>query len=293
MTSIVFLNGQYLAESDAHISIYDRGFLFGDGVYEVIPFYQGQGFRLQEHLDRLQRSLDAVGIVCDIPWKTVCQALVGRNSGEHQAVYLHVTRGADRCRRHQVVTSLEPTCLAFSYPIHMALSAPLDQVQGISAITTADLRWSRCDIKATTLLPNIMALQEAFNQGAQEALMVRDGLLTEGSACNLFVISDGVIRTPRRGPWILGGTTRDLVQQLAQEAAIDWVEEDVPLERARQCDEIWISSSTRGVIPVLMLDEQVVGDGKPGPVWRRVAEGFVNFEQRCLRGDSAHEEVSK
>ncbi len=293
MAPIVYLNGQYLAESDAHISIYDRGFLFGDGVYEVIPFYQGHGFRLQEHLDRLQRSLDAVGIVSDVAWKAVCQELVRRNPGEHQAVYLHITRGADTSRRHQPATPLKPTCLAFSYPISMALSAPLDQVQGIAAITTPDLRWARCDIKATTLLPNIMALQEALGAGAQEALMVRDGFLTEGSACNLFVISDGTIRTPRRGPWILGGTTRDLVLQLAREAAIDCVEEDVSLQSARHCGEIWISSSTRGVIPVLTLDGQPVGDGRPGPVWRRMAERFVDFEQHCLRQDSAYEEVSK
>ncbi|WP_207063857.1 D-amino acid aminotransferase [Motiliproteus sp. SC1-56] len=279
MTNLVYLNGEYLPQAEAKISIFDRGFLFGDSVYEVIPFYNGVGFRLEEHLARLRRGLEAVRIRAEEDWEQICQTLVTRNGGGHQAVYLQVTRGADTHRVHAYRPDLKPTVLLFSYPICMALSGDPETIEGIRAVTTEDIRWQRCDIKATTLLGNIMALQQATDTGADEALMVRDGFLTEGSACNLFVIEQGRIATPARDHRILGGTTRDLLLELAAENGIPWTEEPIAEARLARADEVWISSSTKGVLPVLTINGCAVGSGDKGPLWYRMAGLFKAFEK--------------
>ncbi len=282
MGDIVYLNGQYMAADQAKVSIFDRGFLFADSLYEVIPFYNGVGFRLQEHLDRLQHGMRAVRIGLEADLAAICVELVARNGGGHQAVYIQVTRGAESRRRQACDPALAPTLLLFSYPIEVALGGDLDAVQGISVITTEDLRWRRCDIKATGLLSNIMALQQALDAGAQEALMVRDGQLTEGSSSNLFVINDGLIQTPARSQFILGGTTRSLILELAREQGIPCLETTLAEQRLAQADEVWISSSTRGVVPVVRINGELLGDGRPGPLWRRMAELYREFERRVV-----------
>jgi len=276
----VYLDGHYVAPSEARVSVFDRGFLFADSVYEVIPFYSGHGFRLEEHVARLERSLAAVGIVSSQPWAAIATELVARNGGGDQAVYLQVTRGNEGYRNHRYGPGLTPTVVAFSYAIPEALEGDPARVEGIAAALIDDIRWQRCDIKATTLLANVMVLQQALAQGAQEALLVRDGLLTEGSACNLLLIQDGCIYTPPKGPQILGGTTRDLVLELAAGAAIPCCEQALPRARVFAADELWITSSTRGVIPVLQVDGRPVGDGSKGPLWHTMAALFRRFEQQ-------------
>ncbi|WP_210396381.1 aminotransferase class IV [Motiliproteus sediminis] len=280
MSETVFLNGAYLPRERALVSAFDRGFLFADAVYEVIPFYAGKGFRLVEHVERLQRSLRAVAIADRLDWAALCEELVARNGGGDQAVYLQVTRGCEAQRNHRYSEGLEPTVFAYCYAIPAALEGDPERVAGITATLIDDIRWQRCDIKSTALLANVMMLQQALTAGAQEAILVRDGLLTEGSACNVLIVEQGGIVTPANGPFILGGTTRDLVLELATADGICCREEAVAVERVKCADEIWITSSTRGIVPVLRLDDQLVGTGRKGPLWARVANLYRQFEQQ-------------
>ncbi len=279
---MVYLNGQFMPMDEARVPVMDRGFLFGDAVYEVIPFFHGVGFRLEQHLQRLQRSLDAVGIRVGQNWPELFQRLVEQNPAPHQAIYLQISRGVMPQRTLRYSDAIEPTVFAYSYPIEMALGQPLDRVACVSAVTVEDQRWGRCDIKSTGLLANVLAARQAQDQGAQEALQVRDGYLTEGAACNLFVVEQGVIYTPSIGSHILSGTTRSLVLELARQGGLDCIEQAIKAERLAAADEVWISSSSRGVVPVVEVDGQQIGEGVPGPVWHRVAQLFQQFGQQLL-----------
>lgn len=282
---IVYLNGEYLPATEAQISVFDRGFLFGDSVYEVIPYYRGVGFRLVEHLVRLRHSLEAVRIGAEQDWRVILDELVARNGGGNLSVYLQVSRGSAGRRTPAYDSSLQPTVFACCTPIRDIYAAGADSVQGYRVIVTADLRWHRCDIKATGLLPNILVLQQAREAGADEALMMRDGVLSEGGSSNLFVVKNGVLYTPKLGSEILGGTTRDLVLALAREAGIPYQETDLTYEQLLAADEVWISSSTRAVVPVLEVDGQVIGDGLKGPLWRRMFDLFTHLQHRLMTGE--------
>lgn len=266
----VFLNGEYLPADQAHISVLDRGFLLGDGVYEVIPVYQGLPFCLNEHLQRLQRSLDGVRMTNPHTieeWSQIIARLVSDNDGDNQAVYLQVTRGVAP-RDHVFPEGVEPTAFVMTNPIK-----PLPvwyKQDGIKAITVNDIRWAQCDIKAITLLPNSLLRQQAQDVGAQEAILIRDGYMTEGSASNSYAVLDGVIYTAPKDEKVLPGITRDVVLALAQSAGIPCREEAVSTEQLKQADEIWISSSTRELLPVTLLDDEPVGSGKPGPIWQQL-----------------------
>ncbi|MEH6626107.1 MAG: aminotransferase class IV [Motiliproteus sp.] len=284
MSDVVYLNGEFIAAADARVSVFDRGFLFADSTYEVIPFYNGVGFRLEQHLQRLHEGLKAIRIELDIDLAPLCQQLIEMNGGGHQAVYLQVTRGTDVRRRHAISASLKPTVLLISYPIEVALVGDLDDIPGISVITTEDIRWRRCDIKTTALLANIIALQAALEEGAQEALFVADGYLTEGATSNLYVIKQGVILTPVQDSHILGGTTRSLILELARANEVPISEQPIPEGVLTDADEVWISSSTRGVLPVLKVNGITVGDGKPGPLWNKIAKLYQLFEQDVFQG---------
>ncbi|MTI64520.1 D-amino-acid transaminase [Methylophaga sp.] len=279
----VFLNGEYLPADQARVSVLDRGFLLGDGVYEVIPVYQGLPFCLKEHLQRLQRSLDGVRMANPYSldeWSEIIARLVKENDGDNQAVYLQVTRGVAP-RDHVFPEGVEPTAFVMTNPIK-PLPAWYKQ-EGIKAITVNDIRWAQCDIKAITLLPNSLLRQQAQDVGAQEAILIRDGYMTEGSASNSYAVLDGVIYTAPKDEKVLPGITRDVVLALAQAANIPYREQAVSAEQLKQADEIWISSSTRELLPVTSLDGAPVGGGKPGPVWqqldalyqRRKTEGSV------------------
>ena len=288
--STVYLNGNYLPIEQAHVPVLDRGFLFGDGVYEVIPVYGGRLFRLHEHLDRLGRSLDAIRVrnpMDAAQWEAMLSRLVEDNDGSDQSVYLQVTRGAAAKRDHAFPDGAEPTVFAMSSPL-----APPDLAAGaagIEAITLDDIRWQNCHIKAITLLPNVLMRQQAVEQGAAEAILVRDGRATEGAASNLFMVDRNTLITPPKDNNILPGITRDLIVELAALNGIPCLEQTVTTEQLRQADEIWLTSSTKEIMPVTRLDGETVGSGTRGPLCERmqgIYRGYVDAlrEGRDLLG---------
>ncbi len=267
---IVHLNGKNLPAEEACVPVLDRGFIFGDGVYEVIPVFGGRPFRLSEHLQRLENSLDEVRIPnphSRAQWAALIQDLIDANGGGDQSLYLQVTRG-QAPRDHALPENPAPTVFAMSNP----LKPPADEIleQGIKAITLDDIRWTRCHIKATSLLPNILLRQTALDAGAAEAILIRDGYATEGAASNLFVVLDGELTTPPKGPRLLPGITRDVILELAAAHGIPHREADVRREDLAAADEIWVTSSTKEILPVTTLDDAAVGNGKPGPVFKKM-----------------------
>ncbi|MES9874621.1 MAG: D-amino acid aminotransferase [Candidatus Sedimenticola sp. 6PFRAG7] len=288
-TPQVFLNGRFLPRDEARISVMDRGFLFGDGVYEVIPCYSGRLFRLEHHLQRLDDSLR--GIRMSNPhsttrWGEILEELVAQRPGEDQAVYLQVTRGAAEKRDHLIPDNASPTVFAMTNPI-----APVNPdlaEKGITAITLQDIRWHRCNIKAITLLANVLLREQANDSEANEAILVRDGFAIEGTASNLFVISDGVIRTPPKSDRLLPGITRDLVLELATANKIPCREEEISELDLPGADEIWITSSTREIVPVVELNGEKVGNGLPGPIFRSMHRIYGDYKQAIKSGTTEY-----
>ena len=276
----VYLNGEYLPPEQARVPVSDRGFVFGDGVYEVIPVYGGHLFRLEQHLARLRRSLGEIRLADPLSgaaWRELLQSLVARNGGGDQSVYVQVTRGPAP-RDHAFPKDARPTVYAASSPLK-PLPAELAR-DGVAAITRDDIRWQRCDIKAITLLSNILLRQEAIDAGAVEAILIRDGVVTEGAASNVFMVRGGVLVTPAKGPFLLPGITRDLILELAAANAIPFEEGGFTAGALRHADEVWLSSSTREILPVTRLDQRPVGDGKPGALWQRMMALYQAYKQR-------------
>ncbi|MBI1395509.1 MAG: D-amino acid aminotransferase [Betaproteobacteria bacterium] len=273
-----YLNGEFLPLSEARIPVLDRGFIFGDGVYEVIPVYRRQAFRLAGHLARLGRSLDAVRIARphdDARWAELIRELVAHQEHDDQSLYLQVTRGVAR-RDHTFPAGVTPTVFMMSG----ALTLPPADVltRGIPAVTQTDNRWFRCDIKSTALLANVLLRQAASDAGAGEAVLLRDGFLTEGSASNIFVVRGGTIRTPAKSHLTLPGITYDVIADLARDNALPYEQCDVHETEVRAADEIWLASSTREILPVTALDGRPVGNGVPGPMFRRMYELFQAYK---------------
>jgi D-alanine transaminase len=265
---IAWLNGEFVSLADARVSPLDRGFLFADGVYEVVPVHRGRPFRLRQHLARLDRSLDAIRIARPLPdeqWDIVLSELATRAGAAEQLLYVQVTRGMEFGRNHLFpLDGTPPTLFAFAGPYSSPPAEALEK--GLAAVTLQDIRWERCDIKSIALLPNVLLRQQAQDQGASEALLVRDGQLLEGSSSTVFVVTRGLIATPPNSHHILPGTSRDAIVDLAQ----DWRPiESRPIAAAEleTCDEVWIASAGRGVLPVTRIDGRPVGDGKPGRAW--------------------------
>jgi D-alanine transaminase len=283
--TIAFLNGTFLPLEDACVPAMDRGFLFGDGVYEVIPVYGSKLFRLAHHLKRLRNSLDAVRI--DNPlsgeeWETMLLELVSRNEGTDQAVYLQVTRGVAAKRDHAFPADTRPTIFAMSTP--MAASVDIDSITGATAVTLPDIRWKLCNIKAITLLPNVILRQQAIDAGTAEAILIQDGYATEGAASNLFIVKNGLLITPPNGPALLPGITRDLIIELAANNAIPFREADITEAELFGADEIWLTSSTREISPVTRLDDTVISAGKPGPLWKRMIALYQDYKTALRSG---------
>ncbi len=276
----VYLNGEFLPLSQARIPVMDRGFLFGDSVYEVIPAYRGQLFRLSQHLHRLDDSLHAIHLPNPLQpaqWKHLLTILVEQRTGMDQSVYLQVTRGAAANRDHAIPQGLTPTVFAMATP--MPALDPAIAEHGIAAITLEDIRWRQCNIKATTLLANVLLRQEAKEHDAMEAILIRDGQATEGAASNLFIVVDGQLITPPKSEYLLPGITRDLVLELAAEERIPYCEAPIHHETLESADEIWLTSSTREVIPVTRLNDRTLGHGRPGPLWQRMRKLFQDYKQ--------------
>ena len=280
--STIYLNGQFLPLSEARISVLDRGFLFGDGVYEVIPVYGGRPLRLAEHLRRLDQSLNGIRMqspLDDEQWAAIFDRLI---TGQHdQSIYLQVTRGTYSKRDHAIPAEISATVFAMCSPI---APIPLD---GIKAITVTDIRWDRCNIKAITLLSNVLLRQEAVDAGAAEAILVRDGMVLEGAASNIIIIRKGTLITPPKGDFILPGITRDLVLELAIQRGIPVEERQFGLAELHEADEIWMTSSTREVLAVIDLDGRPVGDAEPGPVWKLIQADYQAYKAQ-LRQGAAH-----
>ncbi len=284
--SIVYLNGEFLPLEEAKIPVLDRGFIFGDGVYEVIPCYGGRLFRLEEHLRRLQHSLDGIRLrnpLTPAEWKEMLQRLAEANPEEDQSLYLQVTRGVAG-RDHRFPEKSTPTVFAMSKPLPPAPPELLER--GVAAITLPDIRWQCCHIKAISLLPNVLLRQQALEAGADEAILVRDGEATEGAASNLFIVEAGVLITPPKDHRLLPGITRDLVVELARNAGIPCRERTVTESELRAAQEIWITSSTREILPVTRLDDTVVGKGRPGEMWQRMYQLYQQYKERLRTGEA-------
>lgn len=266
----VYLNGAFIAQDQATISVMDRGFLFGDGVYEVLPVYNGNIFRFEQHITRLNRSLSAITLPLNISfkdWEDLLYKLLDLNSefGKNQSIYLQITRGYSAERNHAFPKELKPTIFALSCPIR---TLPYDQLcQGMSAITLQDTRWQLCNIKATSLLANVLLYQEALNHHCAESILIRDGTVLEGATSNVFIVSNAVIKTPPLSQFILGGVTRDLILQLAKDHHLPHEESTISEHELVAADEVWITSSTREIYPIVKINETVIKTGKPGKVW--------------------------
>jgi D-alanine transaminase len=286
--STVYLNGVFLPLDQAHVSVLDRGFLFGDGVYEVIPVYGGKLFRLGPHLRRLQNSLDAVRIgnpLSEDGWKSLLARLVASNEGRDQTVYLQVTRGVAPRRDHAFPVDSRPTVFAMCTPC--LVSRDIDNEPGISAITLTDIRWQHCNVKAITLLPNILLRQQAIDADTAEAILLKDGYAIEGAASNIFIVMDGTLTTPPNSAALLPGVTRDLILELAEANGIPCREADITVEELAGADEIWLTSSTREISPVIRLDDRAIGNGKPGPLWNRMIRLYQDYKEAVRQGMAA------
>jgi len=283
MSDIVYLNGEFMPLEDARIPVLDRGFIFGDGVYEVIPVYSRHPFRLPEHLRRLQHSLESIRLanpLNDGEWTRLMREIVARNAGEDQYIYLQVTRGVAR-RDHAFPKGAKPTIFMMTSPL---VTPPAEQVkQGVMAITANDFRWLRCDVKSVSLLANCLLRQQAVDAGAVEMILFRDGYLTEGSASNVFAVSKGHLLAPPKNHLVLPGITYDVVLELAQSNGIACEIREVAEAEVRQADEIWVTSSTKEVLAVTQLDGKPVGKGVPGPLFQRIHELYQEYKRSVMR----------
>lgn len=268
----VFLNGEFMPMSQARISPMDRGFLFGDGIYEVVPSYDGKLVGWGPHMDRMQSGLDAVEIDVRIDheeWRATAQELIERNGRGNLAVYFHVSRGADTRRNHAYPEGITPTIYAFAYEIPPAPVADYRKATPYSVITAQDIRWRRCNIKSTALLGNVMHMQHGQSQGYSETILYNENNeITEAAACNVYVVNNGVVATPNLDHQKLPGITRYmLLAILRMDGSIPVEERVVTLDELRGADEVWLSSSSKDIVPVIKVDGAPINNGKIGPVW--------------------------
>jgi len=272
---LVYLNGKFILKSEAFISVMDRGFLFGDGVYEVFPVYNGLILGLESHLKRLQKGLDAINIVNPYDkkgWISIINKLISyHQENSKQAIYLQISRGCDDDRKH-THGKLEPTVYMQSSPFKSQTKD--DLLIGSDAITRDDTRWSQCDTKATSLLANIMFAQEAKNHGVEEVILIRDGIVTECSSSNLFLVKNNSVYTHPKGPYILPGITREIAIDCAKYCDIEVKEVTFNKDFLMDADEVWISSSTREVVPINRIDNSLINNGKVGEIWSLIYDRY-------------------
>ncbi len=282
--STCLLNGELIATRDARVSPFDRAFLFGDAIYEVVPCYNGQPLRLDAHLDRLAGSLEGLGMTNPYArprWHELFGQLVEANGGGEVGVYLEVTRGADKGRDFLPPEGLEPTVFGFAWPLAPPAQEQLDR--GLTGVVLEDIRWLRCDIKSTALLGAVLLRREAQARGGDEAILVRDGHLSEGSSSAVFLVKKDEIITPPASRERLPSITRLIVGDVLDELGLAVTEREVRTDELMDMDEAWISSATREALAITHLGDRPIGTGKPGPVWKRVYEGFQALKQRECR----------
>jgi D-alanine transaminase len=286
---MIFLNGKFMPIEEARVPVLDRGFIFGDGVYELVPVYSRAPFRLDEHLARLERSLAAVRIrnpYSRAEWRDIILQLVAKQSFEDQGVYFQVTRGVAK-RDHAFPKDVAPTVFVMSNPL---VNPPAELVErGAAAVTAVDNRWLRCDIKSISLVGNVLLRQHSADAGAVETILFRDGKLTEASASNVFAVKRGAILSPPKSNLILPGITYDVVAEIAQGAGIALEFRDLSEAEVRAADELFVTSSSKEVLAIVQLDGRPVGDGRPGPVFKRVHKLYQDFKRDVMRGGSRKE----
>lgn len=282
-----YLNGAWVPLAEARVPVLDRGFIFGDGVYEVIPVYAGTPLRLREHLTRLQTSLDAIRIANPHPaaeWEALLHDLVDRHPWPDQYVYLQVTRGVAK-RDHAFPKDAVPTVFMMSSPL---ATPPREEIErGVAAVTATDYRWGRCDIKSIALLGNVLLRQVAVDAGAMETVMFRDGLLTEGAASNIFAVAGDLLLAPPKSHLILPGITYDLVLELAAASGLPHRVREVTERETLTASELWLTSSTKEVLAITTLNGRPVGTGKPGPVYRRMHALYQEFKAASVAAGRA------
>ncbi len=281
---VVYLNGDYIALDQARISVLDRGFLFGDGVYEVLPVYGGKPLRLDEHLARLQRSCDSIRLSNPLDrdgWAAVIGEVVARNDGGDLAVYWQITRGVGAKRDHTFPQGVAPTVFMMASPLPLPSSEQLER--GITCVSMTDNRWLRCDIKAIALLSNLLLRQAAIDGGGMEAILFRDGYLTEGAASNIMLVKDGKLFAPPKDHLILPGITYDLVLELDARHGVPFEVREVAEAEVRNADELLLTSSTKEVLAITTLDGKPVGSGRPGPVFRLLHELYQQYKAKLSK----------
>jgi D-alanine transaminase len=281
---IVYLNGDYLTLEEARIPVLDRGFIFGDGVYEVIPVYDRKPFRLHHHLERLQHSLDGIRLrnpLASEDWETRISRIVAEAEWEDQGIYLQVTRGPAP-RDHAFPKVISPTVFIMA----TALTTPTDEIvkRGVAAITAVDNRWLHCDLKTTSLLANVLLRQLSVDAGCAETILVRDGLISEGSASNIFMVKDGMVLAPPKSHLMLPGITYDVVLELVVAEGLPHAVRPITDTELRAADEIWLTSSTKEITAVIALDGKPVGKGKPGPIFQHMYSAYQTFKHQIMRG---------
>ncbi len=279
---VCYLNGDYLPLRDARISPLDRGFLYADGCYEVTPVYGGRPFRFQQHHDRLTRSLAEIKMndpLARDAWRAVYRELIARNGGTSADlyVYVQVTRGAEYGRNHAPLPDVPRTVFAFAAPWPTARAGWREN--GLPAVTAPDTRWARCDIKSVSLLANVLLRQLACDEDATETILLRDGQLTDASASSVHVVIGGELRTPPNSWQLLPGTTRGVIEEIARRAGVAWRPAPVSEAQLRSAAEVLLGAATREVQPVTTLDGEKIGDGSPGPVWRRLYDAYQTFKR--------------
>jgi D-alanine transaminase len=277
---VCYLNGEFLPLRDARISPLDRGFLYSDGAYEVTPVYGGRPFRFSQHHDRLTRSLREMRMNDPLSrdeWRAVYRELIARNDAGDAHIYVQVTRGAEYGRNHAPLPDVPRTVFAFAAPWPTARPGAL--TDGLPAITAQDTRWARCDIKSVSLLANVLLRQLAVDEGASETILLRDGQLTDSSASSVHIVVAGELRTPPNSWKLLPGTTRGIIEEVADRAGVPWRAVAISEQELRNAEEILLGAATREVQPVTRLDGKAVGNGKPGPVWRKLWDGYQDYKR--------------
>lgn len=275
--TIAFLNGEYTPLSEARISPLDRGFLFGDGIYEVIPSYDGKMVGFNQHMTRMSNGLGAIEIASPVSadqWREVTQKLIDDNRdelGDNIGIYLHVSRGADTRRFHAYPEGVTPTVFAFAFALGVPAKPNRLEHKGASVSLTEDLRWERCHIKSTALLGNIMHFQQSVKEGNSETVLYNhQNEVTEASSSNVFIVKDGQVLTPPLDNQLLSGITRQLVMLCAREAGFDVVERVITVEEMLAADEVWLTSSGKEMLPIVKVGGHTIADGKVGEVWEKV-----------------------
>ena len=283
-TNTVYLNGEFMPVENAMVSVMDRGFLFGDGVYEVIPVYSHKPFRLDQHLRRLQVSLDGIRLAnpkTQEEWAQMVYRMIEHADYADQSLYLQITRGADSKRNHAFPAVVRPTIFMMSEAL--IPPAPEQCEKGVAAVSAVDIRWLHCNLKTTALLANCLLRQLAVDAGCAETVLLRDGFLSEGAASNIFAVKSGILLAPIKSHLMLPGITYDVVLELAARHGLRAEVRDVLEEEVRSADELWLTSSTKEVLPIVTLDGKPVGKGVPGQVYKNMYSWYQDFKSSVMR----------